>query len=81
MAFCEKQLNNKGISVAFMKLVIITKMIILFLSFYLFCFSLPATANTENMLLVGAEQVEQYLPELKGKKVGLVVNQTSAVFN
>ena len=81
MAFCEKRSSNKGISVAFMKLVIITKMIIQFLSFYLFCFSLPATANTENMILVGAEQVEQYLPELKGKKVGLVVNQTSAVFN
>ena len=81
MAFCEKRSSNKGISVAFMKLVIITKVIILFLSFYLFCFSLPATANTENMILVGAEQVEQYLPELKGKKVGLVVNQTSAVFN
>ena len=81
MAFCEKRSSNKGISVAFMKLVIITKVIILFLSFYLFCFSLSATANTENMILVGAEQVEQYLPELKGKKVGLVVNQTSAVFN
>ena len=64
-----------------MKLVIITKVIILFLSFYLFCLSSPATANTENMILVGAEQVEHYLPELKGKKVGLVVNQTSAVFN
>ena len=81
MAFCEKRSNNKGLSVTCMKLVIITKVIILFLSFYLFCFSLPATANTENMILVGAEQVEQYLPELKGKKVGLVVNQTSAVFN
>lgn len=30
---------------------------------------------------MGAEQLEKYLPLLKGKRVGLVVNQTSQVFN
>ena len=30
-------------------------------------------------IMVGAEQFDQYLPLLKGKKVGLIVNQTSVV--
>ena len=67
-----------------MRLIIIKAITLLF-SFYMFCFSLPANANesvtVENNIIVGAEQVEQYLPQLKGKKVALVVNQTSAVFN
>ena len=67
-----------------MNSVIITKVILMLLSFSTLYFSFPATAYTENTvsrLMVGAEQIEQYLPELKGKKVGLVVNQTSTVFN
>ncbi|KGJ89557.1 exo-beta-N-acetylmuramidase NamZ family protein [Colwellia psychrerythraea] len=60
-----------------MKLVLITKVVATFISFYLFSFSLQANIN---QIVVGAEQVEQYLPELTGKRVGLVVNQTSAVF-
>ena len=36
-------------------------------------------ANTQ--VITGAEQTEAYLPQLKGKKVGLVVNQTSTVGN
>ncbi|MDA8621400.1 DUF1343 domain-containing protein [Psychrosphaera sp.] len=32
-------------------------------------------------LRVGAEQVEAYLPLLKGKRVGLIANQTSVAFN
>lgn len=66
------------------KLVVISKVIVLFLSFYMSCVSFSANAYTENALshvMVGAEQIEQYLPELKGKKIGLVVNQTSTVFN
>jgi len=66
------------------KLVVISKVIVIFLSFYMSCFSFPANAYTKNALshvMVGAEQIEQYLPELKGKKIGLVVNQTSTVFN
>lgn len=34
--------------------------------------------NTEN-IIIGAEQLTNYLPLLKGKRVGLVVNQTSQV--
>ncbi len=34
-----------------------------------------------NNTVVGAERIDQYLPFLKGKKVGLVVNQTSSVGN
>jgi uncharacterized protein YbbC (DUF1343 family) len=30
-------------------------------------------------VVVGAERLDQYLPLLKGKSVGLVVNQTSIV--
>ncbi|GAB3296505.1 DUF1343 domain-containing protein [Hymenobacter humi] len=32
-------------------------------------------------MVVGAEQLEKYLPQLKNKRVGLVVNQTSRVGN
>lgn len=35
-------------------------------------------SNTEN-IIIGAEQLTNYLPLLKGKRVGLVVNQTSQV--
>jgi uncharacterized protein YbbC (DUF1343 family) len=37
-------------------------------------------ANKKDIIL-GAEQVSHYLPLLKGKRVGLVVNQTSGVAN
>lgn len=37
----------------------------------------PAVAR----IVVGAERMESYLPQLKGKRVGLVVNQTSRVGN
>ncbi len=37
--------------------------------------------NTQENVQVGAEQLTQYLPALKGKRVGLVVNQTSKVFD
>ncbi|TGE06377.1 exo-beta-N-acetylmuramidase NamZ family protein [Hymenobacter fodinae] len=42
--------------------------------------SLPSSApTTDQTLRVGAEQFERYLPLLKGKRVGLVVNQTARV--
>lgn len=68
-----------------MKLVILIKVIILFVSFYA-CFvsffvSANANVTEENNIIVGAEQVERYLPQLKGKKVALVVNPTSNVFD
>ncbi len=40
----------------------------------LFC-----SATTHAAIITGAEQISAYLPLLKGKKVGLVVNQTSMV--
>jgi uncharacterized protein YbbC (DUF1343 family) len=45
----------------------------------------PAAAPTENTppgvarTIVGAERLAQYLPQLQGKRVGLVINQTSRV--
>ncbi|MFD3000526.1 exo-beta-N-acetylmuramidase NamZ domain-containing protein [Pontibacter toksunensis] len=39
----------------------------------------PAPAPQAKPLQTGAEQLELYLPQLKGKRVGLVVNQTSVV--
>ncbi|WP_370478464.1 exo-beta-N-acetylmuramidase NamZ family protein [Tamlana flava] len=32
-------------------------------------------------IVVGANQIEKYLPILKGKRVGVVANQTSVIFN
>ncbi len=36
-------------------------------------------AGEEAAIILGAEQVLEYLPELHGKRVGLVVNQTSTI--
>src|SRR5438477_12105983 len=35
----------------------------------------------QKRIMPGADQVEKYLPLLKGKKVGMVVNQTSIISN
>jgi uncharacterized protein YbbC (DUF1343 family) len=41
---------------------------------------IEVTANQEAAeLLLGAEQLHKYLPLLKGKRIGLVVNQTSTI--
>lgn len=53
------------------------KKIILSVSLY---FLLIVSVNAKN-IVVGAERIGQYLPLLKGKSVGLVVNQTSVVGN
>ncbi len=39
----------------------------------------PAATQKAKPLQTGAEQLELYLPQLKGKRVGLIVNQTSVV--
>ena len=36
---------------------------------------------SKRSIITGADQVEKYLPYLKGKKVGMVVNQTSIIGN
>lgn len=53
-----------------------------FLQSLAFCKTKPQTepeiqSQNQNMILPAADQPEVYLPFLKGKKVGLVVNQTS----
>lgn len=47
----------------------------------LVCFIYGSTFSTTNKVIVGAERIDQYLPQLKGKAVGLVVNQTSVINN
>ena len=66
-----------------MKLITVIKAIILLSTLIIYSFSLTAGASTsdESSIIVGAEQIEQYLPQLKGKKIALVVNQTSKVFD
>ncbi len=43
--------------------------------------NLPKTNVRSNKLMTGAEQTEKYLPLLKGKRVGMVVNPTSIIGN
>ena len=78
-----------------MAFVTLTKAISLLLACYFVSCSLPVFASIDTRvdtaanvkvsatqkIIVGAEQLEQYLPKLKGKNVALVVNQTSLVFN
>ncbi len=40
-----------------------------------------SAVNKDRPVIVGAERMDQYLPELSGQKIGLVVNQTSMVGN
>lgn len=37
--------------------------------------------SCDNQIVFGAERMTEYLPEIKGKKVGIVANQTSVVFD
>lgn len=45
--------------------------------FFLFAILLSESANGK--VVTGAERLEQYLPLIRGKRVGMVVNQTSVV--
>ena len=54
-----------------------TKFIFIILTFV--SLSLPATAQTNRLLEVGAERMEEYLPLLRGKRVGIVANHTTWV--
>ncbi|MEC8248076.1 MAG: exo-beta-N-acetylmuramidase NamZ domain-containing protein, partial [Bacteroidota bacterium] len=40
-----------------------------------------ANPNNQNTPTVGANQLERYLPLLKNKKVGVIANQTSVIFD
>lgn len=49
--------------------------------FYISFLLLTTHAIQAKNVIVGAERLDQYLPLLKGKSVGLVVNQTSVIGN
>ena len=51
---------------------------LLWLPFLLLC-SLVFKTGPDEPILTGAEQIDAYLPYLKGKKVGMLVNQTSII--
>ena len=48
-----------------------------FILIFLFIMLLPMRVNSQ--IVTGAEQMDQYLPLLKGKRIGMVVNHTSVV--
>lgn len=50
--------------------------LLLFITLFATCLSLSVFAN---QIIVGAQQTHQYLPLLKNKRVGVVVNQTSTI--
>lgn len=94
MAFCVKRLNKMNSKLIvlikrFMNRFITTfsnahlcllSAIMLFFSGYVNAFqTLPLPENLQTDIIVGAEQLEGYLPLLEKKRVGLVVNQTSRV--
>lgn len=43
--------------------------------------TLPVKETQKGRLITGAEQINVYLPALKGKRVGMVLNQTSVIGN
>ncbi|AQQ00305.1 hypothetical protein B0W48_11160 [Pseudoalteromonas aliena] len=56
-----------------------TLFITLLFIFSVFFISSAQANKANNSLVVGAQQYTKYLPQLKNKRVGLVVNQTSTV--
>jgi uncharacterized protein YbbC (DUF1343 family) len=40
----------------------------------------PENTKIDSTIIVGANQIDKYLPILKNKKVGIVANQTSVIF-
>lgn len=55
---------------------------ILWVAFLLVCsFGSSLFYKNEEPIITGAEQIDEYLPYLKGKRVGMLVNQTSIIGN
>ncbi len=53
---------------------------ILFISILILNVSCPGQdLETSESIVVGAEQLDTYLPKLSGKNIGMVVNQTSMI--
>ena len=49
------------------------------LSLYWLCSCVTTPRGASKPIILGAAQLDRYLPQLKGKKVALVVNQTSCI--
>jgi uncharacterized protein YbbC (DUF1343 family) len=49
--------------------------------FIFFLFAIDVIAQQEKQIMVGAEQMDQYLPLLKGKRVAILTNHSSMVGN
>lgn len=64
---------------------LIATLCLLLLSAFFFGFSRqknkPSTPTEAAPIITGADQVDEYLPYLKGKRVGMLVNQTSIIGN
>lgn len=64
-----------------MKDLSLTKIVTTVLVIAYLLMSFVSSAKMKADIIVGAEQIERYLPLLLNKRVGLVVNQTSRVFD
>ncbi|KPM50133.1 exo-beta-N-acetylmuramidase NamZ family protein [Jiulongibacter sediminis] len=64
-----------------MKKILLKSVLFLFLVSPIACKAKPNSLNSPEKIKVGAESMEEYLPLLKNKNVGLVVNHTSLVSN
>jgi uncharacterized protein YbbC (DUF1343 family) len=59
---------------------IITRLsFLIFISLLSICHIPQTEANNKTTIITGADQVNSYLPLLKGKRVGMLVNQTSII--
>jgi uncharacterized protein YbbC (DUF1343 family) len=59
---------------------IITRVsLVIFIALLSFCHYPQTTTNNKTPIVTGADQVNSYLPMLKGKRVGMLVNQTSII--
>ena len=56
-----------------------TKMPLLIL--FIFGFFVSGFSQSNNQLVIGANQLNEYLPLLKGKRIAVVANQTSTIDN
>lgn len=45
----------------------------------IFLFIMLSPMRVSSQIVTGAEQMDQYMPLLKGKRIGMVVNHTSVV--
>ena len=46
---------------------------------FFLCFSIVSFAQTKDRIITGAEQIDQLLPQIKGKAIAVLVNNTSII--